>query len=115
MVLSSASPAGVQDITVLLTQLFESITYLNSAVDSLNQLRGIFTTDITGRLRVLIDNITGALTLSTVTTVGTVTDVTRIDGFGTSTAGYNFTATLMPMNDMNRTIAENLRANITTA
>ena len=118
MVLSSASPAGVQDISAVVNNLMDTVGYLNTLAEGINELRSMLTIDPSGRLRVLIDNITAALTLATITTVGTVTtvttatDVTRINNMGT--AAFNVFAGYMPVNMMNLNVADAIRVNIST-
>ena len=122
MVLQASSPAGTQDISALVAQLTETVSFLDSAVQAITELRAVFglAPDSTGRIRILLDAITANLTLATITTVGTVTtvstvtavtDITRMDAFGTST--FNNNAGMAPWNLLNQETNFN-RSKITT-
>lgn len=125
MVLQASSPAGTQDISALVAQLTETVSFLDSAVQAITELRAVFglAPDPTGRIRILLDAITANLTLATITTVGTVTtvttvstvtavtDITRMDAFGTST--FNNNAGMAPWNLLNQETNFN-RSKITT-
>ena len=71
---SSASGLPVQGVG----ELMEAIQALRMSVQSLNRTLGMVMPDTAGRQRVLLDAITGSLTLGTITTVTTVTGVTTV-------------------------------------
>ena len=108
MTLTAGVPPSVQDITTLQNQGLDTLAYLEASLHAIQELRGLLALSVdplSGRLRILLDSITGSLTLATITTVGTVstvttaTDVTRINNMGT--AAFNNFAGLIPWNEMN--------------
>lgn len=56
-------------------ELVDQLSAVRFALLALNHSIGLSMPDVSGRLRVAIDAITGSLTLATITTVGTVTTV----------------------------------------
>jgi hypothetical protein len=72
---SAANP-----LPVALTQgeVVEALEAMRMAVQSLSRSIGQSMPDVAGRLRVVVDAITGSLTLATITTVGTVTTVSTM-------------------------------------
>ena len=105
MLLSAGTPPSVQDITTLQSQGLDTIAYLEASLHAVQELRSLFALSVdplSGRLRVLLDNITGSLTLATVSTITSVTtavDLTRLNNMGTAT--FNNFAGLIPWNEMN--------------
>lgn len=72
---STQNPYPVQ----LLGETLEALENIRISIREMNHLLGqALTPDTAGRIRVLLDNITGSLTLATITTVGTVTTVTTV-------------------------------------
>jgi hypothetical protein len=65
---------------VALTQgeVVEALEAMRMAVQALSRSIGQSMPDVAGRLRVVVDAITGSLTLATITTVGTVTTVSTL-------------------------------------
>jgi hypothetical protein len=61
------------------TKIFQA---LRMAVNTLSKNIGQVYPDTAGRMRVLLDSITGSLTLATITTVGTVTTATTLTNLG---------------------------------
>jgi hypothetical protein len=124
----AGSPTGAQiaadDLSGVGTGPFVqqmSITNLAASLRALLQelsVLGLAQDPATGRLRVLLDSITGNLTLSTistvsnVTTVATVTNLTQISGFGPGNTLVT-AAHYMPADIMMNTWANAVRANIT--
>jgi hypothetical protein len=89
-------------------ELIEAIEAMRMAVQSLNRTIGLVQPDTSARMRVVVDAITGSLTLGTVSTVSnistlaTLTNQTQIGGF----AANDQIPALMHMQ------ADNLRRNI---
>jgi len=105
-VYSDVSTTNPFPVTVPSGELIEAIEALRMTMGSLARTFGLSLPDSIGRQRVVIDAITGALTLATVTTVttvGTVTNQTQIGGF----VAADQIPALMHMS------ADNLRRNIT--
>ena len=70
-------------ITLTQGEVVEALEAMRMAVQSLNRSIGQSMPDVAGRLRVVVDSITGALTLAavtTVTTVSTVSNQTQVGG-----------------------------------
>jgi hypothetical protein len=86
-------------------ELIEAIEAMRMAVNSLTRSIGQSMPDTAGRLRVVIDAITGLLTLSTITTVSTLTNQTQVGG----NPAFEQIPSLM------RIGADSLRRNITAA
>jgi hypothetical protein len=89
-------------------ELIEAIEALRMGLHSLIRSMGQTMPDNAGRMRVLVDSITGSLTLATITTVGTVSTVTNQTQVGGLPA-LEMVPALM------RTAAETLRRNITVS
>jgi len=83
-------------------------TSLRALVQTLSVL-GVAQDTATGRLRVLVDSITGALTLSNITTLR---DLTQISGFGPANT-LTTAAHYMPLDIIADSWANNVRRNIT--
>ena len=62
-------------VTLTQGEVVEALEAMRMAVQSLSRSIGQSMPDVAGRLRVVVDAITGSLTLATITTVGTVTTV----------------------------------------
>ena len=73
---SSVSGLPVQGVG----ELMEAIQALRMSVQSLTRTIGMVMPDTAGRQRVLLDAITGSLTLGTVTTVSTLTNQGQVGG-----------------------------------
>ena len=65
-------------VTLTQGEVVEALEAMRMAVQSLNRAIGQSMPDVAGRLRVVVDSITGALTLANITTVATVTTVTTL-------------------------------------
>lgn len=76
-------------------ELIEVLESLRMAVHSLTRSVGQSYPDVSGRLRVALDSITGALTLATVTTVTTVATVTNQTQIGGVNASPQIPALMM--------------------
>lgn len=74
---SAENPLPVQ----MTSEVLEALSAQRTALEALAMSIGRSMPDVSGRLRVAIDSITGALTLATITTVGTVSNQTNIGGF----------------------------------
>jgi hypothetical protein len=59
-------------------ELLQTLDKLSIILDRMSHSSGLTMPDIAGRQRVVVDAITGSLTLGTITTVGTVTSVTGV-------------------------------------
>jgi hypothetical protein len=62
-------------VTLTQGEVVEALEAMRMAVQALSRSIGQSMPDVAGRLRVVVDAITGSLTLATITTVGTVTTV----------------------------------------
>jgi hypothetical protein len=65
-------------VTLTQGEVVEALEAMRMAVQSLSRSIGQSMPDVAGRLRVVVDAITGSLTLATITTVGTVTTVSTM-------------------------------------
>lgn len=74
---SAENPLPVQ----MTSEVLEALSAQRTALEALAMSIGRSMPDVSGRLRVAIDSITGALTLATITTVGTVSNQTNVGGF----------------------------------
>lgn len=74
------SAANPMPVTLTQGEVVEALEAMRMAIQSLTRSVGQSMPDVAGRLRVVVDSITGALTLATVTTVGTVTNQTQVGG-----------------------------------
>ena len=72
-------------VTLTQGEVVEALEAMRMAVQSLNRSIGQSMPDVAGRLRVVVDSITGALTLANITTVATVTAVTTVSTVTTLT------------------------------
>ena len=99
---SSASGLPVQGVG----ELMEAIQALRMSVQSLTRTIGQVMPDTAGRQRVLLDAITGSLTLGTVTTVTTVATLTNQGQVGGVSANDQVPALM-------RIAADSLRGKIT--
>jgi len=95
-------------ITLTQGEVVEALEAMRMAVQSLNRAIGQSMPDVSGRLRVVVDAITGALTLATITTVTTVSTVTNQTQVGGNPAFEQIPALM-------RLAADTLRGNITTS
>ena len=95
-------------ITLTQGEVVEALEAMRMAVHSLTRTVGQSMPDVAGRLRVVVDAITGALTLATVTTVTTVSTVTNQTQVGGNPAFEQIPALM-------RIGADSLRRNITAA
>lgn len=95
-------------ITLTQGEVVEALEAMRMAVQSLNRTIGQSMPDVAGRLRVVVDSITGALTLATITTVTTVSTVTNQTQVGGNPAFEQIPALM-------RLAADTLRGNITTS
>jgi len=95
-------------ITLTQGEVVEALEVMRMAVHSLTRTVGQSMPDVAGRLRVVVDAITGALTLATVTTVTTVSTVTNQTQVGGNPAFEQIPALM-------RIGADSLRRNITAA
>lgn len=92
-------------------ELIESIEAMRMELHSMLRSVGQAMPDTAGRLRVVIDAITGALTLATITTVSTVTTVTTVSTMTNQTQlGGNPAFEQIPA--LMRVGADSLRRNI---
>jgi hypothetical protein len=105
---SSANP---YPITLTQGEVVEALEAMRMAVHSLTRTVGQSMPDVAGRLRVVVDAITGALTLATVTTVTTVTTVSTVTN--QTQVGGNPAFEQIPA--LMRIGADSLRRNITAA
>jgi hypothetical protein len=64
-------------VTLTQGEVVEALEAMRMAVQALSRSIGQSMPDVAGRLRVVVDAITGSLTLATITTVGTVTTLTN--------------------------------------
>jgi len=78
---AAAVPVAVNSVT---GELIEAIEALRMTVGSLSRTIGLSLPDLLGRQRVVLDAITGNLTLATLSTVGTVTNQTQMGAFNAS-------------------------------
>jgi hypothetical protein len=69
------SEANPMPVTLTQGEVVEALEAMRMAVQALSRSIGQSMPDVAGRLRVVVDAITGSLTLATITTVGTVTTV----------------------------------------
>ena len=95
-------------ITLTQGEVVEALEAMRMAVQSLNRTIGQSMPDVAGRLRVVVDSITGALTLATITTVTTVSTVTNQTQVGGNPAFEQIPALM-------RLAADSLRRNITAS
>jgi hypothetical protein len=65
-------------VTLTQGEVVEALEAMRMAVQSLSRSIGQSMPDVAGRLRVVVDAITGSLTLATITTVGTVTTLSTL-------------------------------------
>lgn len=73
------------EIKDILTEVVGAIQALRMQTEAITRTVGLVMPDTAGRMRVLVDAITGSLTLATITTVSTVSTVSN----QTSVGGYN--------------------------
>jgi hypothetical protein len=69
------SESNPMPVTLTQGEVVEALEAMRMAVQALSRSIGQSMPDVAGRLRVVVDAITGSLTLATITTVGTVTTV----------------------------------------
>jgi hypothetical protein len=72
------SEANPMPITLTQGEVVEALEAMRMAVQALSRSIGQSMPDVAGRLRVVVDAITGSLTLATITTVGTVTTLSTL-------------------------------------
>jgi hypothetical protein len=72
------SEANPMPVTLTQGEVVEALEAMRMAVQALSRSIGQSMPDVAGRLRVVVDAITGSLTLATITTVGTVTTLTTL-------------------------------------
>jgi hypothetical protein len=65
-------------VTLTQGEVVEALEAMRMAVQALSRSIGQSMPDVAGRLRVVVDAITGSLTLATITTVGTVTTLSTL-------------------------------------
>jgi hypothetical protein len=111
-VYSDVSTTNPFPVTVPSGELVEAIEALRMTMGSLLRTIGLSLPDLLGRQRVVVDAITGGLTLSTITTVSTVSTTTTVGTVTNQSQMGGFVAAdqipaLMHMS------ADNLRRNIT--
>jgi hypothetical protein len=110
--LSSSNPlpivtSGSTTVNVSTGELIESMEAMRMALQALTRTIGMSLPDAAGRQRVLIDSITSGLTLSTVTSIG---GITNLQTAGTNS--YNLNDAVPSLMHMQ---ADNLRRNITVS
>jgi hypothetical protein len=71
------SESNPMPVTLTQGEVVEALEAMRMAVQALSRSIGQSMPDVAGRLRVVVDAITGSLTLATITTVGTVTTLTN--------------------------------------
>jgi hypothetical protein len=69
------SESNPMPVTLTQGEVVEALEAMRMAVQALSRSIGQSMPDVAGRLRVVVDAITGSLTLATITTVSTVTTV----------------------------------------
>ena len=79
------SEANPMPVTLTQGEVVEALEAMRMAVQALSRSIGQSMPDVAGRLRVVVDAITGSLTLATITTVGTVTTVSTVTTLSTLT------------------------------
>lgn len=72
------SESNPMPVTLTQGEVVEALEAMRMAVQALSRSIGQSMPDVAGRLRVVVDAITGSLTLATITTVGTVTTLTTL-------------------------------------
>ena len=72
------SESNPMPVTLTQGEVVEALEAMRMAVQALSRSIGQSMPDVAGRLRVVVDAITGSLTLATITTVGTVTTVSTL-------------------------------------
>lgn len=72
------SESNPMPVTLTQGEVVEALEAMRMAVQALSRSIGQSMPDVAGRLRVVVDAITGSLTLATITTVGTVTTVSTM-------------------------------------
>ena len=72
------SESNPMPVTLTQGEVVEALEAMRMAVQALSRSIGQSMPDVAGRLRVVVDAITGSLTLATITTVGTITTVSTL-------------------------------------
>lgn len=93
--------------TDLTSELLETLQALRITLDAMMRTSGLALPDSAGRMRVLVDSITGSLTLATVTTVGTISTLQTV-----GTGNWNLNETIPALMKLQ---ADCLRSYITVA